>query len=250
MVTQDDTASMKDRDEAAARLIEKAEGGNLYAQYLTGKLYLDGPVLIPDWLTAGYWFEQAARQGYAAAQYELGKLLLTNDPEVRDPALGIQWLKGAAHSGNGHAAYRLGQESLKGEIAAKDTAKAMDYLTQSAEAGNQYAQYALAKLYLEEHGQKQAHYWFAQSASQGNEYAQFFLDRWDSLQPPSVMLAATRLLHHMSRVFQDQAPAPSVPGGIQVDRKLMARIREKKIAMGHKPADHEDPPQPQTMSMG
>ena len=250
VVTQDDTAPMRDRDEATARLIEKAEGGNLYAQYLTGKLYLDGPVLIPDWLTAGYWFEQAARQGYAAAQYELGKLLLTNDPEVRDPALGIQWLKDAAHSGNGHAAYRLGQEYLKGEIVAKDTAKAMDYLTQSAEAGNQYAQYSLAKLYLEEHDQKQAHYWFAQSASQGNEYAQFFLDRWDSLQPPSVMLAATRLLHHMSRVFQDQAPAPSVPGGIQVDRKLMARIREKKIAMGHKPDDHEDPSPARTMSMG
>ena len=88
------------------------------------------------------------------------------------------------------------------------------------------------------------------SASQGNEYAQFFLDRWDSLQPPSVMLAATRLLHHMSRVFQDQAPAPSVPGGIQVDRKLMARIREKKIAMGHKPDDHEDPSPARTMSMG
>ncbi len=64
------------------------------------------------------------------------------------------------------------------------------------------------------------------------------------------MLAATRLLHHMSRVFQEQIPSPSIPGGIQVDRKLMARIREKKIAMGHKPDDHEEPSQTQSMSMG
>ena len=249
ILTQDDTAPLAERDKAAAQLISKAEGGDLHAQYLTGKLYLDGPVLIPDWLTAGYWFDLAARQEHSEAQYELGKLLLTNDPEVRDPALGIQWLEYAAHNKNDHAAYRLGKEYLKGEIVAKDTAKAMDYLTYSAEAGNQYAQYALGKLYLEEHNQEQAHYWFTQSAAQSNKYSQFFLDRWDSLQPPSVMLAATRLLYHMSRVFQDQAPAPSVPGGIQVDRKLMARIREKKIAAGHKPDDHAEPSQG-NMQMG
>ena len=227
-----------------------AEGGDLHAQYLTGKLYLDGPVLVPDWLTAGYWFDLAARQEHAAAQYELGKLLFSNDPEVRDPTLGMQWLEYAARNKNDHAAYQLGKEYLKGEIVAKDTVRAMDYFTQSAEAGNQYAQYALGKLYLEEHDQEQAQYWFTQSAAQGNKYSQFFLDRWDSLQPPSVMLAATRLLHHMSRVFQDQTPSPPVSGGIQVDRKLMARIREKKIAAGHKPDDHEEPSPARTMSMG
>ena len=249
MVTQDDSTPLVERDKAVAQLISKAEGGDLHAQYLTGRLYLDGPVLVPDWLTAGHWFDQATRQGYATAQYELGKLLLTNDPEIRDPALGIQWLERAAHSENGHAAYRLGKEYLTGEIVPKDTVKARDCFIQSAEAGNPYAQYALGKLYLDEHDQEQAYYWFAQSATQGNKYAQFFLDRWDSLKPPSVMLAATRLLHHMSRVFQDQTPSPPVSGDIQVDRKLMAKIREKKIAAGHKPDDHEEPSQGQMMSM-
>ena len=249
VVTQDETSPMAERDGAAAQLLVKAEGGDLHAQYLVGKLYLDGPVLVPDWLTAGYWFDQAAQQGYNAAQYELGKLLLSNDPEVRNPVSGIQWLEDAARNGNTYAAYRLGKEYLKGEIVAKDTAKAMDYLARSAETGNQYAQYALGKLYLEEHDQEQAHYWFTQSATQGNAYAQFFLDRWDRLKPPSVMLATTRLLHHMSRVFQDQTPSPPVSGGIQVDRKLMAKIREKKIAAGHKPDDHEEPPRAQAMSM-
>ena len=249
IITQDDTAPLVERDEAAAKLIEIAEDGDLHAQYLVGKLYQDGPVLIPDSVAALHWFEQAARQGHAAASYEMGKILLSNEAEVHDPAWGMQWLEYATQIGSDCAAYRLGKEYLRGTIVPKDAAKAMDYLTQSAEAGNQYAQYALGKLYLEELDQEQAHYWFSLSASQGNRYAQFFLERWDSLKPPSVMLAATKLLHHMSRVFQDQTPSPPVSGGIQVDRKLMARIREKKIAMGHKPDDYEEPSRAQTMSM-
>ena len=250
MVTQDDTARIDDRDETASQLIDIAEGGDSDAQYLAGKLYQDGPVLIPDSVAARYWFDLSARQGHVAAQYELGKFLLCDDPEVRDPALGIQWLEYAASNGSDHAAYRLGKEYLQGKVVEKDTVKAMDYLTQSAEAGNQYAQYALSKLYLSKQNQGQAQYWFTQSASQGNEHAQFFMDRWDSLKPPSVMLSVTRLLYHMGTVFQERAPAPSVPGGIRIDRKRLAQLREKKIAMGHKADDHEDPSQGWSMTMG
>jgi len=249
IVTQDDTAAMDNRDKAAVQLLEKAEDGDLYAQYLAGKLYQDGPVLIPDNVEALHWFEQAARQGHAAASYEMGKILLSDDPEVSDPTLGLQWLEYAARIGSDRAAYRLGKEYLKGEIAARDTAKAMDYLTQSAKAGNQYAQYALGKLYLEKCNHGQAHYWFTQAAAQGNIYAQFFLDRWDSLKPPSVMLSVSRLLHHMGRVFREQTPTPAIPGGIQIDRKRLAQLREMKIARGHKADDHEEPIQGPTMSM-
>ena len=175
MSTQDDTAPMADRNEAAAQLISKAEGGDSSAQYLVGRLYQDGPVLIPDSVETQYWFAQSARQGHVPAQYELGKLLLSNDPEVQDQALGIQWL---------------------------------EHLTQSA--------------------------------VQGNEYAQFFLDRRDSLKPPTVMLSVTRLLHHMSELFQDNSVPPQAPVGQQADRKLRIKIREKKIAMGHKAGDHEE----------
>ena len=240
MITQDDTAPMTERDDAAVQLIEEAKGGDLHAQYFIGKLYQDGPVLVPDSVEALYWLEQAARQGHPAAPYELGKLLLSHDPEVHDSKLGIQWLEYAAQAKNQYAAYRLGKEYLKGVIVSKDIAKGVDYLTQSAESGNQYAQYALGKIYLEAQDQEQTHHWFTQSAAQGNSHAQFFLNRWDSLKPPPVMLSATRLLHHMSRVFQEQTPPPLVPGSIEIDRKLMAKIREKKIAMGHKPDDHEE----------
>ena len=64
------------------------------------------------------------------------------------------------------------------------------------------------------------------------------------------MLSVSRLIHHMGRIFQDQAPAPSVPGGIRIDRKRLQQLREKKIAMGHKPDDHEEQSQGQSMTLG
>jgi len=98
MVAQDDTAHMAERDDAAAQLISEAENGDPHAQYLTGRLYQDGPVLIPDAVEAFYWFEQAARQGHTAAQYAVAQILLSHDPEVHDSKLGIQWLEYAARN--------------------------------------------------------------------------------------------------------------------------------------------------------
>ena len=175
--------------------------------------------------------------------HALSKLLLSDDPEIHDPDEGIHWLKQATQSGNHFAAYRLGKEYLTGEVMTKDIAKAAEWFAQSAEAGNQYAQYMLGKLYLTGqgviHDQAQAMVWFSRSAAQGNQYAQLFLEQQNTLHLPSVMLAVTRLLYHMSRIFEDHS-LPHSSAGLHVDRKLWRKIQEKKIAMGHKPDDHEE----------
>lgn len=44
----DETLPLEDRDEAAKQLETLADGGDRYAQYLTGILYRDGGLLIPD----------------------------------------------------------------------------------------------------------------------------------------------------------------------------------------------------------
>mgnify|MGYP002511642363 FL=1 len=212
MVTQDDTAPMADRDEAAAQLIRKAESGDPDARYLVGRLYRDGPVLIPNSVKAQYWFDQLPRQGHVPAQYALGKLYLTDDAEVHDTELGIQWLEYAAHHGSDCAAYQLGKEYLRGRVVEGDPAKATESLTQTAETGNQFAQYTLGKLYLDRRDEGQAYYWFSQAAAQGNEYAWFFLDRWDTLKPSSVMLSITRLLITWAVFFRTRyhrSPSPA-----------------------------------------
>ena len=252
---RDDSLPLADRDRAAEELERLAEQDDTHAQYLMGQLYQDGPLLIPDSRKAKHWLTQSANQGLPEAQYALGKLLLSDDTEVRDPEEGIRWLKEAAENGNQWAAYRLGKEYLTGEVVTQDASKAVAWFTLSAEAGNQYAQYLLGKLYLTgqgvTHDQTQAMDWFSRSAAQGNQYAQFFLEHQKDLRPPSVMLAAARLLYHMSRIFEDHS-LPHSSAGLHVDRKLRRKIQEKKIAMGHKPDDHEETPQQDTggMTMG
>ena len=240
---------LEERDDAVAEMERLAESGDRNAQYLMGKLLRDGPLLIPDTMKAQYWFERAAMQGHVTAQYALGKLLISDDVEVRNLQEGLCWLKTAAENGSHYAAYCLGKEYLRGKIVEKDVAEAVDYLTQSAETGNPYARYVLGKLYLQgkevEQDQDAAEYWLTQSANQGNSYARFLLDHGQ--RNPSVLLCTVRLLHHMSNIFWETLPPPNPAGG-HVESKLMGRIREKKIAMGHKPDDHEEYQDP-SMSM-
>ena len=212
------------------------------AAYQLGKCWRDGRGVLPDDEQAELWFQRAADAGYDFAQYALGKFLQgqnrTNEA--------VSWYGKAAAQENTCAAYRLGKLYLEGKDVPKDVQKAVAYLTDSAEHGNQYAQYALGKLYLTGQGVKQdrerAWAYFYESAEQGNEYADFFLEHFDQVRRPNVFLAATRLLHHLSQIFRDNSVPPAAPVGQRVDRKLRRKIQEKKIAMGHKPDDHEETP--------
>ena len=97
--------------------------------------------------------------------------------------------------------------------------------------------YQNAKEILEEYESPES-----EKAEQGNEYADFFLEHFDQVRRPNVFLSATRLLHHLSQIFRDNSVPSAAPVGQQVDRKLRRKIQEKKIAMGHKPDDHEETP--------
>ena len=225
--------------QAVEWLTKLAEAGSQYAQYALGKLYRDGGPMESNAVQAVIWFSQAAGQGHEYAMYALGKLNL----EAGNASAARRWFEKAANLGNQFAQYQLGKLLLQGDGVSKDVEEAVRQFTASAEQGNQFAQYALGKLYLLGKDILQdrdaAVHWFTLAAEQGNEYAQYFLDHMNDPQGPPLLTNATQLLHHMSRIFRDEAP-PSLPGINFVDSKLRRRIREKKIAMGHKPDDHED----------
>lgn len=241
---RDESLTLEERSDAVSELETLAKSGDKYAQYLIGKLWRDGPLLTPDWVNTRYWFQKSAEQGHTYAQYALGKLLLFDDPEVRDPEQGTQWLESAAQKGNHYASYRLGKEYYRGKNIGRNLTTAAKWFEHGAQAGNQYAQYMLGKLYLMgqgvEYDKELGADWLSKSAAQGNVYAQALLQRQDSGRPPHVFLGVTRLLHHMSRIFQERS-LPQSGTGLQVDSKLRQKIWEKKIAMGHRPDDHEDP---------
>ena len=236
-ILADPSAKPEQTRQAVGWLTHAAEAGLDCAQYALGKLYRDGGPVAQDMTQAVIRFSQAAERGNQYAMYALGKLRL----EADDPAAARRWFRQSADLGNQFAQYQLGKLLLCGDGVAKDTAGAVRWLTESAEQGNQYAQYALGKLYLLgkdiPQDRESAVRWFTLAAEQGNEYARYFLDHMND--SPSLFASATRLLHHMGRIFQEQALPPS--GGISfVDSKLRRKIREKKIAMGHKPDDHEE----------
>ena len=233
------------------RVLEQLwQSGFPLAAYQLGKCWRDGLGVLPDDNQAELWFRRAAEAGYDFAQYALGKLLQSR--QQIDEA--VSWYEKAAAQGNSWAAYRLGKLYLGGKDVPKDVPRAVDYLTDSAEQGNQYAQYTLGKLYLAGQDVQQdrgrAWQWFSQSASQGNEYAAFFLEHFDQARRPNVFLSATRLLHHLSQIFRDNSVPPAAPVGQHIDRKLRRKIQEKKIALGHKPGDHEEEQNQGGMVMG
>ena len=245
-IIAEENIPLEERDHATAELAQIANQGDTHAQYLMGLLYRDGGLLVPDTEQAKRWLELSAQE-LPDAQYALGKLYLSDDPDMHDSVKGLYWLQQAANSGHEYAAYRLGKEYLSGENVSKDTAKAAMYLRQAAEQANPYAQYLLGKLCLMGEGvpkdKDAAQYWFSVAERNGHAYAGYFLDRMErqeDLPPPNILLSATRLLHHMSSIFRDNAPRSSVPTGIQIDHKRLQRLREKKMAMGHKWNDHED----------
>lgn len=203
-ILDDDDAAEAEK-EAQVRVLEQLwQGSFTVAAHQLGKCYRDGLGVMPDDEKAEAWFRKSAETGNDFSQYTLGKLL-QQERRIKE---------------------------------------AMIWYEKAAENGNQYAQYTLGKLYLMGDEVKQdrelAHRWFCEAAAQGNEYAQFFLEHFDEIRRPSVFLATTKLLRHMGQIFRENSVPPAAPVSQQTDRKLRRRIREKKIALGHKPDDHEE----------
>ena len=234
-----DGVTQAEKREALQTLERLWDNGFTMAAHHLGRAWWKGLGVLPDDEEAEFWFRKSAKAGAACSQYALGTLL--QEQGRMDEAMVCY--KQAADAGNQTAQYRLGKLYLQGEMVPQNISKAVEYLTVAAEQGNQYAQYALGKLYLTGNevmqDKEHAAYWLTQSAAQGNQYAQFLLNHQNENQSPAVLLSATRLLYHTSRAFQE-TPLPSNPAGYHVESKLMQRIREKKIAAGHKPDDHEE----------
>ena len=215
------------------------EGCSTSVAYQLGRVWRDGLAVPPDDEKAEMWFHRAAEDGHSGAQYALAKLLC--EQGKIDEA--IPWYEQSADGGNPFATYQLGKLYLNGEGVPKDVAKAVEHLTDAAEQDNPQAQYILGKLYLLGKGidqdQEMAEQWLTEAADQGHEYAQFYLDHMGQDRDPSVLLCTTRLLCSMAQIIRD-TPPPAPPAGLRIDRKRFRQLMEKKIALGHKPDDHEE----------
>lgn len=220
-------------------LEEAAEQENTFAEYALGKLYAEGDVLAKDMEKALFYLHRAAKAGNAYAQYRIGRLYL--EDEYKDMEKALHYLTRSAKQKHDLAAYRLGKLYLAGEEVEKNTELALQYLESSAHAGNQYAQYVLGKVYLTgrdvPQDREKSYAYFMLSAEQGNEYAAFFLKHWNEIGQPDLFLMATRFLHHLEQLIEDDISGRR--GNTRVDRKLARKMKQKKMAQGHAEDDRE-----------
>lgn len=183
-----------------------------------------------------------------AENIRLGSVSFEDDEAV--DAEELPTLEKAAEHGDGRAMYRLARLCMAGEGVQRDTNAGIAWLRQSAEHGNLYAQYTLGKMYLQGHelpqDKKEALRWLESSSAQGNVYAQYLIDRMDEQSDPSVKMAATRLLHHASRIFRERAMTEN-PKGIRADSRRRKQLLQKRLALGHKIDDHEEQTQGHTL---
>ena len=233
----------KDMQKALKLFTLSAEQKNEYAAYQLSKLYLRNEKIPKDITTAVKWLTYSSDLGNQYAQYALAKLYLAGEDVKKNIAKAIELFTLSAEQKNEFAEYQLGKVYLSGEDVPKDVEAAIRWITASAEQGNQFAQYALGKLYFFDgdvpRDKEKSLHWLTASAAQGNIYAQFLIDHINEYRSPSVLLAATRLMHRLENLFREDYHRANGGSAFHIDRKRRRKLQEKKQAGGHARDDHE-----------
>ena len=229
---------------------ESVKMGNVFSSFSLAKMVLKEETPDPDELKKAIEILESLADSDLkdiknSAAYLLGKFFLEGKFVVKNIAQAIHYFETSNEYGNPWASYQLGKLYLQGKEMPKNIEKAIQYLTSSAEDGNPFSQYLLGKTYLlgkdVPKDKEQAIKWLNLSAEQGNEYAKFFLDNIDKFRDPSVTFVISRLLKHMSKIFEETSMPYRNSNGMKIDSKLLRKLKEKKVAQGHKgnDTDHE-----------
>ena len=228
-----------DQDLPRAELLlrRSSDQGNRYASYTLGKTLLDGELLLQNIPEAIRLLTDSADKGFAAGQYQMGKLLYRGEVVPQDVSRAIEYLERSAEQKNPYAAYLAGKLRLT-EAELKDVLRAIRDFEIAAENGNDYAEYQLGKIYLygkeAERDYEKATAYLSSAAEHGNQYAEQLLHSIQSNRNWSAALGSIRLLHHLSRMIQNQLDDEKKGKAGAIDRKLKRKIDEKKQAHGLK----------------
>ena len=239
-----------DYERAYRLLLLEAKVGNAQAMCDLGRIYSEGllpdcgptPEMARDWYAkalAAFQEKEQAKPN-SRTEYRIARLYANDLGVEADDAEAERWFRLAAEKEHLFAQNALASLLLK---QGKPEEAAL-WLERAAKQGNPAAQYALGRLHLLGTGVPQdrvlAMELLGRSAAQGDSRAAELAKEPERVSILPAAMAVTRMLHHMSRIFEHNCKQDQVFQGLQIDRKRWRELQELRIAMGHMPDDHED----------
>lgn len=240
-----DAVTPPDYERASRLLLQEAKDGNAQAMCDLGRIYGQGllPDSGPDLEKAREWYAKALaafqekEQSAPSSQteYQIARLYAMG--------LGVEaehWLRLAAEKEHPFAQNALASLLLR---QGKPEEAAL-WLGRAAKQGNPAAQYALGRLHLLGIGVPQDHdlamELLGRSAAQRDVRTAALAKEPERASLLPAAMAVTRMLHHMSQIFEHNCKQDQVFQGLQIDQKRWQELQELRITMGHMPDDHED----------
>jgi hypothetical protein len=154
---------------------QAAEKGHAEAQWMLGRLYLNGWGVSKNYSLAEQWTRKAAEQGVAQAECNLGRMYANGVYLAQDYSLAATWLRKSADHGNAEAQVYLGELYYRGRGVPQDYVLAASWFRKAAVQGSAEAQFDLGVCYERGEGvpkdSSAAAAWYRKAAAQGHEKA-------------------------------------------------------------------------------
>lgn len=197
-------------DLAFAEFSSLAEDGDTEAQYMLGRMYVDGQGVAKDAAEGAAWLSRAAIfANHAEAQFLLAHMYDTGDYGVeQDIAGAVHWYETAAKQGHAGAQAQLAAHYIEGNGVPEDPARAAALFHAAAKQGHRDAQTYLGAMHFSGYGVMQdrvlSHMWFSVAIEAGAEGLTEHLDRVAAqLTPEQLADARTRADICIASDYQD-----------------------------------------------
>lgn len=145
-----DQAELAAERQAFAKIRQKAESGDLEAQYELSQRLEDGEGTEVNLEEAVRWSRVAAEQGHAKSQYRLGVYLANGEGVTADPKEAYQWFVKAAAQGDAYAEYAIAKCLRDGDGVKADLVESKKWLHRAADHGQPTAQWHVGCEYYDE----------------------------------------------------------------------------------------------------
>lgn len=166
---------LEHKDDPVVQLVEKANYGDVEANYQLALRYANGDGVEADQAEAAKWYIYAAEKGNANAQVNIGYAYDMGTGVPVDKVAANFWYEMAAKQGNATATKNLGLTYLTGDGVEIDYAKALKWFEAGAELGDASSMYSLGTMAENGHGMKadvdKAKKWYRLAADNGHEEA-------------------------------------------------------------------------------